>query len=137
LVESQQPRRKLFAIIALVMLSVGGFIILRPRLWVKNKTAKVIVDGRLSEDVKLFHGSDDRLLFYLKDDPRHTYFFSKGSGVLKCSASEFASLKIIVYSPHVHPQCETAAATAIVNQQSLEFTRDGHATVVSWQAAPR
>ena len=121
-----------------LLVLIGAFIILRPRLWVKNKTAKVIVDGRLSEDVRLFHGSDSRLLFYLKDDPQHVYYFSAGSGVLRCpAAAAFAPMKIIVFSTHIFPECQSQAATAIIKEQALEFERDGHMTVVSWQAAPR
>ena len=132
-----QSRRRMFAFVAVLMVLAGAFIILRPRLWVKNKTAKVIVDGRLSEDVKLYHGSDGRLLFYLGKDPAGAYYYSAESGVLRCAASNFASLKIIVFSPRSRPQCVAEAPTAIIREQSLEFDRGGQATIVSWQAAPR
>jgi hypothetical protein len=135
--EATQSRRRIVTLVAVLIVLVGAFIILRPRLWVKNKTAKVIVDGRLSEDVKLFHGSDGRLLFYLRSDPARAYYYSTESGVLRCEASSFASLKIIVFSAHSRPQCARESPTAIVREQSLEFERSGHATVVSWQAAPR
>ena len=137
MVESRPSRRKLFAVFALVILLVGTFIILRPRLWVKNKTAKVIVDGQLSENVKLYHGSDGRLLFYLKDEPAIVHYYSAESGVLKCRASEFASLKIVVFSPRAQPFCSSDSVPAAIKQQSLEFLHDGRAIVVSWQAAPR
>ena len=132
-----QSHRRIFAVVAVLLVLAGAFIILRPRLWVKNKTAKVIVDGRLSEDVKLFHGSDGRLLFYLKEDPAHAYYFSAHSGVLECRADEFASMKIIVFSPQEIPACAAQPAKAVIKEQSLEFERGGQLTIVSWQAAPR
>lgn len=116
---------------------VGAFIILRPRLWVKNKTAEVTVDGRLSDGVKLFHGSDDRLLFYLRAEPTRAYYFSAHTGVLECDAREFASLKILVFSPHVQPQCARAAPTAEIEAQSLQYKNSGHTIILSWQPAPR
>jgi hypothetical protein len=116
---------------------VGAFIILRPRLWVKNKTAEVTVDGRLSDGVKLFHGSDDRLLFYLRAEPTRAYYFSAHTGVLECDAREFASLKILVFSPRVQPHCAAAMASARIEAQSLQYENAGHTIIVSWQPAPR
>jgi len=55
-------RTYLKSIVALVLI-VSALIIVPPRVWVKNKTAKVIYNGQLSEKVKLFHGKDGRLLF--------------------------------------------------------------------------
>ena len=124
-------------IVAILAVVIVGFMILRPRLWVKNKTAKLIVDGRLSEDVKLFHGSDDRLLFYLKDDPGAVYYFSDKSGVLRCAGTAFVSLKVLAFSTHSIPECPAEATTAIIREQSLEYSSRGHATVISWQPAPR
>lgn len=129
--------KRFVTIAAVVIVLIGAFIILRPRLWVKNKTAKVIVDGRLSEDVKLFHGSDSRLLFYLRDDAGAIYYYSAHSGVLRCDATNFVSLKVLVFGSHATPSCPVEASSAIVREQSLEFSRRGHLTVVSWQAAPR
>jgi hypothetical protein len=134
---TSQSRRRILTFIVLLIVVVGAFIILRPRLWVKNKSAKVIVDGRLSEDVKLFHGSNDRLLFYLRSEPAHAYYFSAHAGVLLCESSDFVSMKIIVFSPRATPRCSVAAPTPVIAQQSLEFAQSGHTITVSWQPAPR
>jgi hypothetical protein len=137
LAEAFQSRKKFLTVVVLLIVVVGAFIILRPRLWVKNKTAEVIVDGRLSEGIKLFHGSNDRLLFYLRSEPTHAYYFSANAGVLQCDAHDFVSLKIIVFSAHAQPRCEAAAPSAVFEQQSLRFTQAGHNIIVSWQPAPR
>lgn len=135
--EALQSRKRLFTVIVLLIVAVGAFIILRPRLWVKNKTAKVIVDGKLSEDVKLFHGSDDRLLFYLKDDPDGAYYFAAEDGVRRCQSSSFIFAKLLVFSPRRHPYCADFYGSGKRDVQSLEFHRHEKDIVVSWQAAPR
>lgn len=113
---------------------------MRPRLWVKNKTAKVIVDGRLSENVKLFHGSDGRLLFYVKgtdrseDDP---FLYDVNTGVFRCFADRFFKLKILTVAKQATPYCMDFYGDGKPGNQSLEFQYHGQDIVVSWQAAPR
>src|SRR5438128_6801796 len=92
----------------MLIVLVVAFILLRPRLWVKNKTAKVIVDGRLSEDVKLFHGSDGRLLFYLKGTDRpegDPFIFYANTGVFRCTSDRVMPLKIIAIAKQADPYC--------------------------------
>src|ERR1041385_3618783 len=122
---------------AMLIVAIGAFILLRPRLWVKNKTAKVIVDGRLSEDVKLFHGSDGRVLFYLQNDPLSPYMYESLNGVKGCDESVFVNLKVIALSRQAVPYCADYFGEATFRGQSLEFHRHGQDIVVSWQAAPR
>jgi hypothetical protein len=143
LVESHSARRKVLAVLALVVVLISAFIILRPRLWVKNKTAKVIVDGRLSEDVKLYHGSDDRLLFYLKDDPQGAYVYDARTGLWRCDKSYFFSAKIIVLTARsrssgcAEDENGDVMGSGTRNSQSLQFRRQDRDIIVSWQAAPR
>jgi hypothetical protein len=148
LAEAHQSRSRIFTAIILLIVAIGAFIILRPRLWVKNKTAKVIVDGRLSEDVKLFHGSRDRLLFYLKSDPGGAYVYDSEAGAWRCDASYFTSLKIIALSTrHDVSGCAEAENGDVLGNPHRElqsFSFEGHDWqyndhhyVVSWQAAPR
>jgi hypothetical protein len=136
-----QSRRRIIAFLAMLIVLIGAFILLRPRLWVKNKTAKVIVDGRLSEDVKLFHGSDDRLLFYLKSDPNHAYVYDRDNSAWRCESSYFASLKIIAVSRYKAVFGCALNGESLDNAhrelQSLAFDWHGQHVVVSWQAAPR
>jgi hypothetical protein len=121
----------------MLIVLVVAFILLRPRLWVKNKTARVIVDGRLSEDVKLFHGSDGRVLFYLKDDSLGPYIYESLNGVKGCDESLFVNLKLIIFSRQAIPYCADYYGDAKVGLQSLKFHRHGQDIVISWQAAPR
>ena len=138
--ESYQSRRQLFVTIALMLLLAGAFIILRPRLWVKNKTAKVIVDGRLSEDVKLFHGSDGRVLFYIKQTDRgdgDPFLYNVNDGIHGCFADRFLRLKIITIAKQSAPYCADFYGEVKSGAQSVEFQYEGQDIVVSWQAAPR
>jgi len=149
LAEAHQSRKKIFTIIMLLVVAVGAFIILRPRLWVKNKTAKVIVDGRLSEDVKLFHGSDERLLFYLdKMDPGYSFVYTAhdpygSNGLYRCRKGFFIRAKLIAFSKWRISGCnEPMLATpgidhVAMHDQSLDFSLNGANVSVSWQAAPR
>jgi len=130
-------RRRLITIVTLLVVLAGAFIIVRPRLWVKNKTAKVIFDGKLSEDVKLYHGSDDRLLFFLKDDSDGAYYYDFTTGISRCNKSEVVSAKLIVFSPKSRPACLERLGAGNRESQSLEFHQRGRQVIVSWQAAPR
>ena len=126
----------------LIVVVVGAFIILRPRLWVKNKTAEITVDGRLSEDVKLFHGSDDRLLFYLKEDPQGAYVYDSHFGLWRCTTSYFANFKIIAFSVHHSSGCADSENGDVMTSvkletQSLAFQYHDEHIIVSWQPAPR
>jgi hypothetical protein len=149
-----QSRRRIIAFLAMLIVLVGAFILLRPRLWVKNKTAKVIVDGRLSEDVKLFHGSDGRLLFILKSDPTGAYIYDKEaalSEVWRCEQDGYPSfifLKVIAVSRRIHSSgCAMTGNGDVMwnphrDNQSLSFEWHDlewhdHHYVISWQAAPR
>jgi hypothetical protein len=145
LAEASQSRRGILAAIAVLIVIVGAFILLRPHLWVKNKTAKVIVDGRLSEDVKLYHGSDGRILFYLKSDPHGFYYHDVNTGIFFCfnDSHSFLPLKLVVLSREAMPRCADFYGEGKLSNQSLEFHNrnadgtPGQDVIVSWQAAPR
>jgi hypothetical protein len=136
------------SIVALLLI-VSALIIVRPRVWVKNKTAKVIYKGQLSEKVKLFHGSDGRVLFYIDNvDPGRAYVYtaqdpSGANGLWRCAAGFFAPLKYFAFSKGRPSGCNESESKigellpAKVGPQSIEFSLNNQPVTVSWQAAPR
>ena len=130
-------------IAAAVMLIVSAVMIVAPRLWVKNKKALLTYNGHLSEKIKLFHGRNGALLFYLPDqDARGAYIYTPQHGLWRCNDDAFLYLKLIALSKREPAACsETASGkplTPVTAQpQSLEFTLEGIPVVASWQAPPR
>src|SRR3989442_434495 len=53
--------------IVLVALIISALMIVAPRLWVKNKKSLLTYNGRISEQIKLFHGRNGAVLFYLPE----------------------------------------------------------------------
>jgi hypothetical protein len=139
--------RAILKLILALLLIVSALIIVPPRVWVKNKTAKVIYNGQLSEKIKLFHGNHGRVLFYIDGvDPNRAYVYTaedpQGSnGLWRCGSGFFAPLKFFAFSKSRSSGCNGTGIgellPAKVGNQSIQFTLHDRPVVVSWQAAPR
>jgi hypothetical protein len=136
--------RTLIKSIVVILLIVSALIIVPPRVWVKNKKAKLTYNGRISEDLKLFHGSDGRVLFYLPDQDRSgAYVYTPETGLWRCPDSYFVPLKLVALSKRFPSGCGGGGAGGdymrpfTANAQSIEFALHDVPVVVSWQAAPR
>jgi hypothetical protein len=136
--------RKALKLIVPLLLIVSALIIVPPRVWVKNKKAKLTFNGRISENLRLFHGSNGRVLFYLPDQDRSgAYIYTPKTGLWRCPDVYFIPLKLIAFSKRFPSGCndggpggdEIRPATA--EPQSLQFALQDVPVVVSWQAAPR
>jgi hypothetical protein len=129
--------------IVVILLIVSALIIVPPRVWVKNKKAKLTYDGRISENLKLFHGSDGRVMFLLPDqDLSGIFVYAPGRGLWRCAGRSFIGLKLIALSKRSPSGCADDGSGDPIKPitaegQSLQFALHHVPVVVSWQAAPR
>ena len=54
--------RKLLTLIIGVVLVVAVVMIAMPRVWVKNKTARLVQDGSVTDNFRLYFGNEGRIL---------------------------------------------------------------------------
>jgi hypothetical protein len=126
-----------------LLLLVSALIIVPPRVWVKNKKAKLTYNGHISEELKLFHGNNGRLLFYLPEqDATGAYIYTSQDGLWRCGPSSFTAMKLIAISKLHSSGCAengTGAQIlpAIAEAQSIQFKLHDVPVAVSWQTAPR
>jgi hypothetical protein len=126
-----------------VLLIVSALIIVPPRLWVKNKKAKLTYNGHISEKIKLFHGQNGMILFLLPDqDSSGAFVYAPAYGLWHCGSGSFISLKLIAVSKRYPTGCaETRSGDeirpVIAESQSIQFAMHDVPIVISWQAAPR
>lgn len=129
--------------ILFVLLIVSALIIVPPRVWVKNKKAKLTYNGHISEKIKLFHGHNGMILFLLPDqDASGAFVYAPEYGLWHCGSGSFISLKLIAISKRYPAGCaETRSGdeirSVIAESQSIQFNLHDVPVVVSWQAAPR
>jgi hypothetical protein len=100
-------------------------------------------NGRISEKIKLFHGRNGSILFYLPDqDSNGAYIYTSQNGLWRCDSDYFIGLKLIALSKRNPAGCSTTSFGAAITPfsaqpQSLEFKLHSIPVVVSWQAPPR
>ncbi|MCU1311560.1 MAG: hypothetical protein JWO20_2685 [Candidatus Angelobacter sp.] len=129
--------------IVVILLLVSALIIVPPRVWVKNKKAKLTYDGRISESLKLFHGSDGRVMFMLPEqDLSGIFVYAPERGLWRCGVGSFIGLKLIALSKRNTSGCADDGSGVqmqpfTAEPQSLQFALHDVPVVVSWQAAPR
>ncbi|MCU1287269.1 MAG: hypothetical protein JWO13_3619 [Acidobacteriales bacterium] len=134
---------KLIKLLIALALIVSVLMIVAPRLWVKNKKSLLTYNGHISEQIKLFHGKNGALLFYLPEqDSNGAYIYTSQNGLWRCDADSFIALKLIALSILNPAGCSasstgTAIAPFSAQPQSLEFKLHNIPVVVSWQAPPR
>jgi hypothetical protein len=135
-------RKNLKYVVPLLLL-VSALIIVPPRVWVKNKKAKLTYNGRISENLKLFHGSDGRVMFILPEqDLGGIFVYAPERGLWRCGAGSFIGMKLIALSKRNPSGCAddgngVRMQPFTAEPQSLQFALRDVPVVVSWQAAPR
>jgi hypothetical protein len=135
--------RAILKLIVSLLLIVSALIIVPPRVWVKNKKAKLTYNGHISEKIKLFHGQNGMILFLLPDqDSSGAFVYAPEYGLWHCGSGSFVSLKLIAISKRYPAGCaQTRSGDEIrpvtAESQSIQFNLHDVPVVVSWQAAPR
>ena len=142
-------KKALLGVAAAAMLVVAVGLLLS-HVWVRNKTARMIYDGHVSDQVKLYVGTRGRLLVVMApaEGPADsgTYLFHLGmSEVRKCAPGQFKELKSTALTWHGHPNCEVVAGARleglspnVSSNQSLHFvTGSGKSVEVIFDPAPR
>ncbi|MBI2681854.1 MAG: hypothetical protein HYX26_01300 [Acidobacteriales bacterium] len=128
-----------------VLLAAALLMIATPRLWVKNKRVQMTYDGRKSERVTLYHGSSDRLLFFLAEpgEPQGVYVFDHARGLWFCPPGDVRKIKILAFTL-LHPSaCADSEQGKVVAHQDrgefdIRFTSvSGKPVDVTWQSPPR
>jgi hypothetical protein len=111
-------------------------MILAPRLWVKNSRAHLTIDGRVTDDFKLYFGPQGKMLLRIGDKrPRQTFTYS-GDTAAECPTSEFLFPPFIALSKRTSPHCDRSDFVAIGNKLLIK-PRDGHEYEVTWFDPPR
>ena len=129
---------------------VAGLVQIPDHLWVRNKTARMVYDGHVSDHIKLFAGTNGRLLVVMAPDAASldsgSFLLQVGSSVVgRCAAGQFIELKSTALAKHSHPRCDAVAGARFdglspqdKGNQSLRFvTGSGKPVEVMFDPAPR
>lgn len=133
--------RKLLKIVVPVLLVAATLMIVAPRIWVKNKKARLIYRGQATDDFLLFHGSGGRLLLLPKITNESTALvYDPERGVASCGEGAFFYIKLAMVETGTDSRCTwfRNAKEAQAGHNGLRFTSpQGAAVEVMWQDAPR
>jgi hypothetical protein len=120
------------------LLAIALLMIAAPRVWVKNKKARLVHNGKVTPAFKLFFASGGRIMLAPEAVPRYyAYLPDEGGKVVACEPRVFRYMKIFTWG-------STNRCSALVNGPTevtplkLVFTADeGDIYEVSWDADPR
>ena len=133
--------RKILKIVVPVLLVAALLMIVAPRIWVKNKTARLIYKGQATDQFLLFHGSGGRLLLTPKfPGEAAAIIYDPEQGVASCGEGAFFFIKVAMIEVRTDSRCTwfREAKEAQVGHNSLRFVSPhGAAMEVMWQDAPR
>jgi hypothetical protein len=133
--------RKALKIVVPVLLVAAVVMIVAPRIWVKNKKARLIYAGQATDSFLLYHGSAGRLLIAPKiagEAPFQMYDPEKG--IAACGPGAFVTVKVAVIETRTDSRCTWfgSAKEAKASPNALRFTSsNGKPIEVMWQDAPR
>ena len=129
--------RKKWLKIGVVLAGVAVLLmIFAPRVWVKNSRAHLAIDGRVTDDFKLYFGPKGKMLLRIGDkQPRQTFLYT-GDFTAACPTSEFLFPPFIALSKRTQPRCQRTDFGAIGNKL-LIMSSDGHEYEVTWFEPPR
>ena len=132
------------AIVAVFLAQIPG------HLWVRNKTARMVYDGRVSDHIKLYAGTRGRLLVVMTPEgsttDSGTYLLTIGSTEVRlCEQDQFWELKSTSLTRRSDPHCDPVANARFEGlspqdkgNQSLRFTTaNGKLVEVTFDPAPR
>lgn len=129
---------------ALVVAVIALFLMIWvPRLWVKNSTAHLVIDGRVTDDFKLYFGPGGRMLLREGVKPTRRIFLYTGNytdpHADECAPGEFIFPPFTALSKHAPPRCAPGKLyQASAQGNRLIFrTATGHQYEVTWQPPNR
>ncbi len=133
--------RKVLKLVVPVLLVAAVLMIVAPRIWVKNKKARLIYQGHATDDFLLFHGSAGRMLV-LANIPGEAagLLYDPARGLASCDEGAFLSVKLVLLETRTQTRCTwyRAATEARTDTNSLRFLSPrGAAVEVLWQDPPR
>jgi hypothetical protein len=111
-------------------------MILAPRLWVKNSRAHLTIDGRVTDDFKLYFGPGGKMLLRIGEKKPRQAFLYDGSSAEACPTSEFLFPPFIALSKRTAPHCRRNDSALNGNRLAIKAA-DGHAYEVTWFDPPR
>jgi hypothetical protein len=133
--------RKAMKVTAAVLVVAAVLMIVVPRIWVKNKKARLIYNGHTQEDFTLYHGKGGRLLLVeTLPGEAPAMLYDPARGVASCGPGAFLDLKLVRFESQVDSRCTwfREAKEAHVGGNALRFNSPrGVAVEVEWQPAPR
>ena len=108
-------------------------------VWVRDRSAQLVYNGKVSQNVLLFHGSNGRHLIYI-DEPMQfgsVYLWATRAGtdhsMQVCNRRSFLSVRVMALEKFDQPDCHALSATVRDAERSLEFaSNDDHTVRVSW-----
>lgn len=120
------------------LLAIALLMIAAPRVWVKNKKARLVHNGKVTPAFNLFFASGGRILLAPEGASRYyAYLPDAGGKLMACDKGTFHYMKIFTWG-------STNRCSALVKGPSevtplkLVFTADeGDVYEVSWDADPR
>ena len=121
--------------VVVVGVMVVAVMITTPRLWVKNKKAHFVQNGRVRNDMKLYFGWGDRIL--LVPDRSDVVYVSgpvePGSAVFACDKRDFRYFKVVAVGPGL--ECGDAGIQDVErSESSWRFTTGtGGQYEVTWE----
>jgi hypothetical protein len=111
-------------------------MILAPRVWVKNSRAHLTIDGRVTDDFKLYFGPGGKMLLRIGEKTPRSAFTYRDASAGACPVSEFLFPPFIALSKRSTPRCERSDFVLIGNKLWLKPS-DGHEYEVTWFDPPR
>ena len=134
--------KRLIRVMAWVLPALALVIFIGPRLYVKNPNAHLTIDGRVTDDFKLYFGPGGKLLLRIgAKQPKEVFFHSGATAdpyAHECAADEVMFPPFVAISKHWRPRCVLQIGMGDITENSLRFRlRDGHEYEVTWQPPPR
>ena len=133
--------RKSLKIVVPLALLAALVIIVAPRIWVKNKHARLIYGGHSTERFTLYHGSGGRMLIATSiPGEAGAITFDPARGLASCGDGAFLPAKVAMIEVRADSRCTWFAEikNAHVSHNALRFTSPrGVPVEVMWQDAPR
>jgi hypothetical protein len=91
--------RKLLTLLISVIVIAAVVMIAMPRVWVKNKTARQVQDGKVSDSFRLYFGSEGRILLVPDvGDIAYAHLPARGEHATAiCRKADFRFLKLFAF----------------------------------------
>jgi hypothetical protein len=110
-----------------------------PHIWVRDRSAQLVYNSKMSQNVLLFHGSNGRHLIYIDEPLQYgsVYLWDTRNGtdhsMQVCDRRSYISIRVMAFEKPSQPVCHTMSAIVRVTERSLEFASSDKSPIrVSW-----